>query len=236
PGLQHGGPPSALQVRAAERLAAAVTGRADLFACRIAVDLLRPVPVGDVEVGARLVRAGRGAVVVETSLSAGGSQRLGGRVWLLARHDTAAVADGSVPRQVPDAAPHFSFSFPFSDSVDWHEVEGAITVPGPAVVWARPRIALVAGEDYSSLQRATLIADSGNGISATLDWDDWTFLNVDLDVHLARPIVGDWLHMAAETHLGTQGTALARSTLADTQGPVGAGAQTLLIARRHTAD
>lgn len=236
PSLQHGGPPSALQARAAERLAREHSGRDDLFACRIAVDFLRPVPVGDIEVAARLVRAGRNAVVVETTLSGGGSQRLAGRVVLLARSDTSHVATAAEPAPVPDVPPRFGLSFPFSDSVDWHEVDGSITVPGPAAAWARPRLPLVVGETLSSLQRATLIADSGNGISAVLDWETWTFLNVDLDVHLARPIVGEWVHLAAQTQIGAQGTALARSTIGDVTGPAGAGAQTLLLARRRPAD
>lgn len=236
PRLQHGGPPSALLVRAAERLAAGATGRDDLFACRVAVDLLRPAPVGEVTIAAAMVRAGRATAVVEATLSAGGSERFVGRVWLIAPSDTADVAADPAPQQVPERAPHFSLSFPFSDSVDWHEVAGLITVPGPAAVWARPRLPLVPGEALSSLQRAALIADSGNGISANLDWAAWTFLNVDLDVHLARPLVGEWVHLAAQTELGPGGTGLALSTLGDVQGPAGAGAQTLLLARRDTAD
>lgn len=233
PGSQHGGPPSALLVRAAERQAAAATGRPDWFACRIAVDFLSPVPVADgLDLRCRVVRAGRNAVLVETSLTGGGKQRLAGRVWLLAQSDTAEVAGPGEPARPPDREPHFSFSFPYSDSIDWHEVVGSIVEPGPAEVWARPRLPLVAGEELSSLQRAALIGDSGNGISAVLDWNAWMFLNVDLDVHLARPLTGDWLRMSAATQLGPRGTALARTTIGDVNGPAGAGAQTLLLVRR----
>ena len=233
PRSQHGGPPSALLVRAAERQAAAATGRATWFACRIAVDFLSPVPVADgLEVRSQVIRAGRNAVLVETSLVAGDRQRLAGRVWLLAPSDTSEVAPPPDPAQPPAREPHFGFSFPYSDSIDWHEIAGSITVPGPAEVWARPRLPLVAGEELSSLQRAVLIGDSGNGISAVLDWNTWTFLNVDLDVHLARPLTGEWLHLSAATQLGASGTALARSTIGDVEGPAGAGAQTLLLVRR----
>jgi hypothetical protein len=57
-------------------------------------------------------------------------------------------------------------------------------------------------------------------------------MNVDLDVHLARPVVGDWLLMDAATQLGPAGSALARSTLSDARGTVGSTAQTLLLAPR----
>ena len=232
PASQHGGPPSALLVRAAERLAAATTGRDDLLASRIAVDFVGAVPVAELELRASIVRSGRSAVLVETSLSDGARTSLHGRVWLLARSDTADVAPAPLPQQPPDREPRFGLSFPYSDSIDWHEMTGSILVPGPASVWARPRLPLVAGDTLSSLQLATLIGDSASGISSALDWTRWSFLNVDLDVHLFRPLSGAWLHMAAETQLGPQGTALARATLGDVAGPAGGTAQTLLLTRR----
>src|SRR5229473_8314866 len=53
--LQHGGPPNALLIHAAERLAAAETGRTDLVALRLAAEFVGPVPVGDVVATARIV-------------------------------------------------------------------------------------------------------------------------------------------------------------------------------------
>ena len=52
---------------------------------------------------------------------------------------------------------------------------------------------LVAGEEPSPLQRVLVAADSGNGVSATLDWDRYLFINVDLTVHLHRPLDGEWV-------------------------------------------
>ncbi len=75
-----------------------------------------------------------------------------------------------------------------------------------------------------------LIADSGNGLSSELDWAQWSFLNVDLDVHLARPLLGEWVLLDAVTQLGAHGSALARSTISDRHGVVGAGLQTLVVA------
>src|SRR6185312_8626220 len=87
-----------------------------------------------------------------------------------------------------DRVPSFGLSFPYSDSIDWHEETGSILVPGPASVWARPRPELIAGEPWTGLQRVALLGDSASGISGELDWEAWTFLNVDLDVHVARPV------------------------------------------------
>src|SRR4051794_38219436 len=63
PGLQHGGPPNALAVSAAERALAAETGRSDLVALRLASDFVGPVPVAEVTTHARVVRAARSAAL-----------------------------------------------------------------------------------------------------------------------------------------------------------------------------
>ncbi len=104
--------------------------------------------------------------------------------------------------------------------------------PGPAAAWARPRGELLRGHAWSGLSRAAVVADSGNGLSAELDWDEWGFLNVDLDIHLARPLEGEWVLLDARTTLGAHGSALATSTLSDVHGVVGTGNQTLVLAHR----
>jgi hypothetical protein len=231
PDLQHGGPPSALLVHSALRLAAAETGRADLIGVRLAAEFVGPVPVSELATAARVVRAARSAVLVEVILSAAGRECMHARVWLVADRDTAAIAPPlPAPDQPPGGLPGLAARFPYGDSIEWRAVRGNIDEPGPGAVWARPRIDLLAGQTLSGLQRAVLIGDSASGISSALDWSTWSFLNVDLDVHLSRPVVGEWLYMDAATQLGANGSALARSTLADTCGPVGATAQTLVVA------
>lgn len=230
--LQHGGPPNALAVREAERIARReYSGAAALVASRIAADFVGPVPVGELTAATRLVRAARSACLVGVTLSAGGRECLQVRVWLVTERDTADVAHPVRALDPPPAArPSFSLSFPYADSIDWHEVAGSATTPGPAAVWARPRLPVIEGEEPTGLQRVALVGDSASGVSAELDWTQWSFLNVDLDVHLARPFRGEWVHLDAQTQLGDRGTGLARST--DVDGPVGCTAQTLVVAPR----
>lgn len=232
---QHGGPPNALAVRAAERCAAAATGRLDLRSCRIASEFVGPVPVGEVQTSAHVVRAARSGVLVAVTVSGGGRGCLHSRVWLITDTDTAAVAPPVVASPGPpvDREPKFGLPFPYSDSIDWHEESGSILVPGPAAVWARPRPELLAGEDWTGLQRVAFLGDSASGISGELDWQEWTFLNVDLDVHVIRPVAGSWLHMSASTALGPNGSGVARATLSDIHGPVGFTLQTLVLSRRR---
>jgi hypothetical protein len=158
------------------------------------------------------------------------------RVWFVRDADTAAVSPPlDAPAPLPATEAGLDIDFPYGRSLEWRFVRGRLGAPGPAAAWVRPRTPLLAGYEMSSLARAVLIADSASGISAELSWDKWTFLNVDLDVHLARPMRGEWLLMDAETHLGPNGAALARSTLSDELGVCGAGLQTLVLAPARRA-
>ncbi len=241
PELQHGGPPTALLVRLAEQLAGAAAGRQDLVSARIAAEFLGPVPVAALTVSGRVLRLARGAVLIAAELAADGRACLQARVWLLP--DGGALPGGALPGGAlpggalpggadPSELPSFDMdSFPYARHLEWRAVRGAPYQPGPAAVWTRPRVPLLAGERPSTMQRLALTGDSASGISSLLDWDEWSFANVDLDLHLMRQSQDEWLLMDADTALGT-GLALARSTLSDRAGLIGAGMQTLLIRRR----
>jgi hypothetical protein len=231
PALQHGGPPSALLVHAAEQ-AARDAGRDDLTALRYAGEFLGPVPVASLRVIITVVRSARSGVLVDAQLVAARRTCLHARVWLLRHAETADVAAAEHATPVPEAGGDLGARFPYGRSIEWRTVRGSLHEPGPGLTWARPLLDLLPGQPLSGLQRAVLIGDSASGISAELDWQTWTFMNVDLDVHLARPVVGEWLLMDAATQLGPAGSALARATLSDACGTVGSTAQTLLLARR----
>ena len=74
-------------------------------------------------------------------------------------------------------------------------------------------------------------ADSGNGVSAELDYHRYLFINTELTVHLTREPEGEWVCLDAVTRTGPQGVGLSESVLADTRGRFGRSAQTLLRAR-----
>jgi acyl-coenzyme A thioesterase PaaI-like protein len=254
----HGGPPAALLVRACERAIAAVanggsgtSGSGDagagLTALRASIDFIAPVPVGEVTVRSRVLRGGRRISLAEAVLVAGHREVLHARTWLLrteaARYDGdqegdqvagAPAEQRGAPRPGPQECPLAltQWAFPYARATEWRRVSGDPDGPGDAAAWARPRIPLVVGESPTGLQRAVLVADSGNGISAALDWDRWSFVNVDLVVHLSRPLAGDWVLLDARTRYEPGGTGLATSVLSDEAGVVGTGAQTLLVSPR----
>ena len=234
--FQHAGPPSALAVLAAESALVTATGREDLQALRFSAELARPVPVGTLQVRAEVERAGRSSAAVSVSLADdAGRVCLVARVLFLTGSDTSTVASALVPAPggAPDSYPPMPQSgFGYGDSIEWRSVSGGMLEPGPARVWTRPRVAVVAGREPSALQRAVLVGDSASGVSAELDWNRWSFVNTDLDVHLLRPVEGEWILLDARTRIGPSGSGLAASTLYDTQGVIGATTQLLAVSPR----
>ncbi len=97
----------------------------------------------------------------------------------------------------------------------------------------RMRQPLVDGEQPSPLQRVLTAADSGNGVSVTLDWTRFLFINVDLSVYLERMPVGEWVCLDAVTRPQPNGIGVADTLLLDERGRIGRGLQSLLVGERN---
>jgi Thioesterase-like superfamily len=120
----------------------------------------------------------------------------------------------------------------FIKGLDLRVVKGEFREPGPAAIWFRAHRPIVAGEPISALMRAAMSSDFCNGTSAVLDFREWTFINADLTVSLARMPVGEWILLDAETWLGTRGAGIAFAKLGDERGYFGRAIQSLVIERR----
>ena len=170
---------------------------------------------------------------------AGGGSRPVARAlaWRLRIDAGVAALDAGPPPPGPDAGNERPFfetgqDVGYHTAMDYRFLEGAFTEPGPARVWLRMRHPLVAGEPTSPLARVLVAADSGNGVSAALDYRRHVFINTELTVHLIRVPAGEWVHLDAVTYVGPQGVGLSESVLHDTTGRLGRAAQTLLVRRR----
>lgn len=117
-------------------------------------------------------------------------------------------------------------------AMEWRFVRGSWLEPGPATTWARMRVSLVEGEEVSPLSRVLALADSGNGISAAIDFSRWVFINPDLSVYLHRLPEGEWVCLDAETTVEPAGIGLATSVISDQSGVIGRGMQSLFIGPR----
>jgi len=236
PGAQHAGPPAALLGREIEGM-----GEADGFQVgRVAVEILRPVPIGQLRVGSRVLRPGRSVRLLEASLSGEDGELMRATAWLLRLGEVEMPAETTAvdpPPPGPEEGwePEFfstGQSVGYHTAMEWRSVTGAFREPGPATVWMRMRHPLVGGEESSPLQRALIAADVGNGISAVLDWRTHVFINVDLTVHFERMPEGEWVCVDAVTRPQPTGIGTAESVLSDERGRIGRAAQSLLVAPR----
>lgn len=231
---QHAGPPSALLIRALERCPDGAGGQL----ARVTVELLGPVPAGEVRVRAEVERPGRAVALLAAELFAGGRPVLRARAWRIAAGDTAAVAvgDGAAlagPQTVRARVGRPPGWLPgFIDSMEWRWLRGGLAEPGPGTAWARQRVPLVDGEQPSPLQRLALVADSGNGVAAPLDLTRWLFVNTELTLHLHRAPRGEWMAVDAHTVIGPAGVGTVSGLLFDEHGPVGRSAQALVVRPR----
>lgn len=242
PGAQHGGAPSALLGRAIE----AVEPGADMRVARVTLELLRPVPVGELRVEAELVRPGRRVQLVAARLLHGDRLVMQALALRLRRAPggSAPVGEGGPPpHPVPAAAPGDaglgrapgsedggpSFG---RDAVAIRFADGDFFERGPAFAWIALRAPVVGGEAPTPLQRALAAADFPNGISSVLDWREHLFINPDLTVHLERDPEGAWIGLDAETSIGDDGTGQATAVLYDARGRFGRAVQALFVDRR----
>lgn len=235
PDSQHAGPPCALLGRTLD--GAGELEQAQL--ARVTYEILRPVPIARLETAAEVVRPGRSVELIEGTLTHEGEDVIRARAW---RIRTAAVdvdRNSPDPERVPapDTAEVKPF-FPTGWDVGYHSamevrfVEGGFVEPGPARAWMRMRVPLVEGEEPTPRDRVLVAADSGNGVSAPLDYKRFLFINTDLTVNLRRLPAGEWVCLDAVTYADRHGIGLSDTALHDERGMIGRATQALLIADR----
>ncbi len=243
PGAQHAGPPAALIGREIERLGGGRMGGGDgppAQVARVTYEILRSVPIARLRVEAEVVRPGRRVELVEATLAdEDGEPLVRARGWRLRtdRVNFEPPARSEDPPPGPDQArperfPDVGFETGYHSVVEHRFARGSFAELGPATVWLRMGVPLLPGEDPSPLQRVLVAADSGNGVSVTLDWRRYLFINVDLTVHLHRMPAGEWVCLDAETFPEASGIGMADTQLLDERGQIGRAVQTLLVAER----
>ena len=254
---QHAGPPAALLGRAIERCDGIGERPADRHVGRITFEILAPVPIAPLRVGAEVTRGGRRVDMVEATLApADGDPVVRARAWRLLRRDLELPAgvgslDAGSPARVagrpsahegaptpPGELDRSETFFPTDHDVGYHTAmeirfaQGGFMEAGPAVAWMRALHPLVAGEETTPLQHVLLAADSGNGISSAVDFRRYRFINVDLSVHLSRMPATEWVCLDSVTVPEPHGAGITDTMLIDERGPIGRAVQTLMFAAR----
>lgn len=233
---QHGGPPAALLAGAMEL----DHPRPDLTLTRFAMEILGPIPVGEVAVSSTVVRDGRRVQYVTAEMAAGGRTVALARGWRLRTSDTADAATTLTPApeplpERPAGHPAGTGPFGYFDALDWRFARGAFNEPGPVVAWLRLCAPVLPGVEPTPMQRLVGVVDSASGVSNEVSFTTHLFSNVDLTVHVTRPMAGEWLCVDAATRIGPGGAGACRALLYDEKGDLGASSQALFIQRRPGA-
>ena len=238
PGHQHAGPPIALVARDVLRAAAPLELT---HLARITANLLRPIPIAEVAIAVQTDYAGRNAAHFSASMSAEGKEVA--RFTALVQRESPLELPAGLPGHPPPRAPRAPEAsapgqFPFasddpgySQLVETRVAEGRM-FRGPCAIWFRLRHPILAGESPLPAERVAVAADSGNGISAILDFRKYLFVNSDLTINLLRRPRGEWICIQARTLFGPDSGGLAESAIYDEAGLIGRGSQSLAVRAR----
>lgn len=237
--LQHGGPPSALLVRAIEQS----DDLAEQYViARLTFDFLRPVALGRFTVDVEPQRSGKRVGRVVARLLLEGVEVLRASALRIKKVDVALPS----PRCPRHAAPRgpaglepWAFPF-FRDAVSYQNavelrISRGVWGKGATTAWMRLRAALVEGEPTSPLQALVSLADATNGVCPVLDTRAYTFVNADLTLHLDRAPVGEWFALDARSTADATGVGLTQSEMFDEHGEIGRVLGSLVIDQRNDA-
>jgi hypothetical protein len=139
PSMQHGSPPAALAVWAAERLPTPVAMRV----ARVTVDLMRPVPVAPLTIESEVLREGRKIQLCAVRLLAKGVVVVSATVLKIKAQAQPLPSDAVTPPAElpgPDQSrvePADFSSSPFVTGMSLRAARGRFGSPGPGAIWYR---------------------------------------------------------------------------------------------------
>lgn len=238
PQHQHAGPPIAMMCRAIESVA---RDHGLTHIGRLTANLLRPLPIAELEIEVKTDYAGRNTAHYSARLWGEGKELA--RFTALAQREVELALpddlDGhplpQAPRPPAESAIQrmpFGRRLPgYADLVE-NRIASGTFFRSRCAAWFRLQRPLVEDEEPSGYQRVAVAADSGNGISAVLDFERYIFVNSDLTINLLRRPLGEWICVDARTLLAPNGCGLAESQLFDETGLIGRATQSLAVRAR----
>lgn len=234
----HGGPVAALIVSQVEQADADES----MFTARLTAELLKPVPQDRLTVTCTLTRPGKRVRIYSVTITHDGQVVVQASVLRIRK-----VAD-DLPERTHDAQPPFppplacpiapwpaDMYVNIADALEIRvasAIESAFGLAGEATCWFKMLVPLVEGDDIDPTSTALIVADFGNGISATVPMATHVYINPDLTVYLHRRPRGEWIANDARTWLHPDDGALAFAHLWDAAGQFGHATQSLYVAAR----
>ena len=216
------------------------------FTCqttRLTVDILRPVPLGEVQTVVKEVSSSKNLSILEVELFS--QQKLYAKAlanrlsirpiepsdhWSL--RDRYAIPQKR-PQPIPGANPDKDM---FGNQL---EIIPDLAIKDGAV-WYKFSNAILEGEPLSGLQKAAVLSDWTyatprivtqkrlilNGEQGEISFGS---INIDNSINLSRYPIGDWVGIRAEQNLGETGAGFASGFLFDEEGYFGCSHQTLMV-------
>ena len=200
---------------------------------RLVIDIARPTPMGPIETHLRYLRNGKRMQLLDVELHVAGELTV--RATALRLREQASPATDIVSHSLaPEGLPTFNGNrSAFAHILETRLEAGGLEQLGPGVLWARFRGEIVSGIAISPFVQMAMASDFGSGLSAFLDWREWTFANVDISLHLTRSPQGEWLRLASRADSAGNGIAIVDATLSDETGDFGHAHQTLFLDQRQ---
>ena len=99
--------------------------------------------------------------------------------------------------------------------------------------WVALTMPVVAGEPLLGSEIAAAAADLASGaIARRLPWEQWSFKNADLTLHLTRAPAGAWIGIRTDGVVDDAGAGIASALLYDCRGRLGQSASTIVVEAR----
>lgn len=229
---QHMAPASGLLADSLERH----EPRADMRMARLSYEILGLIPGGEFHIETTTLRPGRTIELLQAELIANARVAIRATAWRMVTSDTSAVAaieDAAIP--APDECKPYDgpsvWPGGYIRSLEMRAADGHR--PGAGKVWLRTEHPLTDKADSGDLARLIGLVDTANGIAARVPpgKESYAFPNLDLQIHMYRRPVGDWLGLDNAVSFGSDGIGLTSTVLHDLQGPFGRAEQILTLRR-----
>ncbi len=246
---QHGGPPNALFMRAAEHAA----GEADMRVARLTVDILKPIPLQSLILSSSYARQGRRMAILDMKLSRAdnGTPVALSRAVILKEHGEheALFPAPHAARPGPDALNSHDlvskerretgpqgFHLAIQVRYGGANEEASREASDDPIIWFTAPLDLVDGEPMSPGQLCAAICDLTTVVSGRIrnappgTWDNtrmFKMLNTDTTLHLFRPQLGHWVGFGESSIIDYHGIGVADVTVYDEQGCLGRAVQTV---------
>lgn len=230
PHEQHMAPVSGILAHSLERF----QPRDDLRIARISFDILGLIPDGEFDIVTTMLRPGRTIELLQAELISGGRAAVRATAWRLQRSDTSAIVGIEDPPMSgpPESARALVLDMwpgGFIRSIEARALDSH--APGLGRAWVRSLHPLVSSRTFSDVARLIGLADTSNGIASRVEpgTGGYAFPNVDLQVHLYREPIGEWLGLQNSVTFGSDGIGLTSSIMCDLTGPFGRAEQILTL-------